>query len=263
MSGSSYDARRYWDRRLEATWSLQGVGLKHFSTGYNRWLYRVRDRVFRRTVRTMSIDPRGARVLDVGPGTGFYTRRWLRLGARVTGVDIADSAVRRLRVQFPGATFVRHDISEPDPGLPSGYDVVDAFDVLFHIVDDDRYRQAIGNVHALLRDGGYFVFTESCARRRQEPMKHYVRRSLAEIEDVLADTGFDIVSRRPAFVLMLNPFDGSRRVRRLWRRVSPYMKSDRTGALVGAALYGPELMLTRFRRTSPTTQIVVCRKRPR
>lgn len=262
MSTSGYNARTYWDRRLEQTWSLQGVGLRSFSTGYNRWLYRVRHRIFHRAVREMDLDPRGAEVLDVGPGVGFYTQRWLRLGAAVTGVDIADSAVRRLRLRLPAARFEQLDISDPDPPLPGGYDVIDAFDVLFHIVDDDRYRQAIRNIHGLLREGGYFVFTDACARQRHQPMKHYVRRSFAEVEDVLLETGFDIVSRRPAFVFMLNPSDGSHLLRRIWRRLSSLMKRESTGGLVGAVLYGPELLLTRLRRTSPTTEIVLCRKRP-
>ena len=104
MSKGTYDARQYWDQRLDRIWSLQGVGLKAFSASYNRWLYRVRHRVFHRAVRAMDLDPRDARVLDVGPGVGFYVQRWLRLGADVTGVDIADSAVRRLRTTFPDAT---------------------------------------------------------------------------------------------------------------------------------------------------------------
>lgn len=261
MSHSTYDARTYWDRRLAETWSLQGVGLKAFSVGYNRWLYRVRHRTFHRALRETHIDPRGATVLDVGPGVGFYTQRWLRAGASVTGVDIADSAVRRLRLRLPDARFEQLDISEPDPDLPGGYDVVDAFDVLFHIVDDDRYRQAIANIHALLRDGGYFLFTDACARRRHQPMAHYVRRSWAEIEDVLLEQGFEIVRRRPAFVVMLNPFDGSPLLRRVWRWLSRYMKHEGTGSLIGALLYGPELLLTRLLRTGPTTEIVSCRKR--
>jgi 2-polyprenyl-3-methyl-5-hydroxy-6-metoxy-1,4-benzoquinol methylase len=107
----AFDARDYWDRRLDATWSLQGVGLKNLSASYNRWLYRVRDRVFRRAVGDLDVDPRGARVLDIGPGVGFYTARWLDLGAQVTG---ADSAVRRLGERFPAASFVQFDVGAPD-----------------------------------------------------------------------------------------------------------------------------------------------------
>ncbi len=260
MDRGTYDARAYWDRRLDRTWSLRGVGLRGSSAAYNRWLYRVRHRTFHRVVRSLGIDTVGARVMDIGPGVGFYVQRWLRLGADVTGVDIADSAVRRLEERFPEASFVRRDITEPHPELPGGFDVVGAFDVLFHVVDDERYAQAMANVAGLLRAGGWFVFTESCARTRAQPMPHYVRRTFAETEAAVVAAGLEIVERRPAFVLMLTPFDAGPRVRRAWGRLGGAMRDERGGALLGAALYGPELALTRALRTSPTTELLVCRK---
>jgi hypothetical protein len=42
VTRSAYDPRRYWDRRLERTWSLQGVGLKGYSPGCaNVWVREV------------------------------------------------------------------------------------------------------------------------------------------------------------------------------------------------------------------------------
>lgn len=60
MAERTFDARQYWDRRLGATWSLQGVGLKNVSRSYNRWLDRVRARIFDRALRTIDLDPRSA-----------------------------------------------------------------------------------------------------------------------------------------------------------------------------------------------------------
>lgn len=256
-----FDARSYWDRRLDRTWGLQGVGLKGVSRAYNRWLYRVRDRVFHSAVADLDIEPDGARVLEVGPGIGFYISRWLQLGASVTAVDIADSAVERLRLRFPTASFEQLDISADDPPLEPGFDIVDAFDVLFHVVDDERYRRAIANVHRLLRPGGWFVFTDTFAHRRSEPSVHYVRRSRVEIEDAVLRAGFEIVARRPAFVLMNYPFDGSFTHRRVWTRVlAPLQRKELGGWFVGALLYGPELLLTRVLRESPTTELMICRR---
>jgi SAM-dependent methyltransferase len=260
-AGSAFDSRRYWDRRLAGTWSLQGVGLKGLSRSYNTWLYRVRDRVFGRMIAVTDVDPRGAEVLDIGPGVGFYTQRWLRLGARVTGVDIADSAVNRLRTRYPAARFEQLDISDVDPPLEGGFDVVDAFDVLFHIPDDERHARAIANVYRLLRPGGWFLFTDVFAHKRTKPSKHYVRRTKAEIEDAVLAAGFEIVRRRPAFVMMNYPFDASPRARKLWSKVlAPRLKSELGGRLVGAALFAPELLLTRVLHEGPTTEWMVCRK---
>jgi SAM-dependent methyltransferase len=261
MVGRTFDPRQYWDRRLETTWSFQGVGLKNVSKAYNRWLYRVRSRVFTRAVRRLDIDPRGARVLDIGPGVGFYVTRWLSLGADVTGADIADSAVRRLADRFPAARFVQLDIGAPDPPLEGGFDVIDAFDVLFHLPDDDQHARALRNVHDLLRPGGWFVFTDMFATKRSTPSAHYVRRSRTEIERAVHDAGLRIVSREPAFVLMNYPFDGHRLHRKLWLKVlAPMQHRERPGGLLGALLYLPELLLTRLRRESPTTELMICRR---
>jgi SAM-dependent methyltransferase len=261
MGRSSFDSRTYWDRRLDKTWGLRGVGLVGVSRGYNTWLYRVRSRVFHRVVRSLDVDPRGAKVLDVGSGVGFYTSRWQRLGAQVVGVDIADSAVRRLRLRNPSARFERLDISDDVTPLGGDYDVVDAFDVLFHIVDDERHKRAIENVYHLLRPGGWFVFTDVFARQRSKPRPHYVRRTLAEIEDVVLEAGFEVVRRRPAFVLMNYPFDAPRWHRRLWSRtIGSLIRSELSGNVTGAVLFGPELALTRMLKEGPTAEVMICRK---
>lgn len=261
MSRATFDPRDYWDRRLDRVWSLQGVGLVRVSRQYNGWLYRVRHRIFHRALASLDVDPRGAKVLDIGAGVGFYIDRWLRLGADVVGVDIADSAVRRLRPRYPQARLERLDISDDVTALPGGFDVAGAFDVLFHVVDDARHQRAMENVYALLRPGGWFVFTDVFARRHVKPSPHYVRRTREEIEDAVRAAGFEVVRREPAFVLMNNPYDSNRIHRGLWRRVMmPLMRHPIGGAVLGALLYGPELVLTRVLRESPTTEVMICRK---
>jgi 2-polyprenyl-3-methyl-5-hydroxy-6-metoxy-1,4-benzoquinol methylase len=261
VTRASFDPRTYWDRRLDRTWSLQGVGLVGVSRSYNTWLYRVRDRIFQRMIARTDVDPRGAKVLDVAVGVGFYTERWLAMGAELTGIDIADSSIRRLALRHPEARFERLDISDDVEQLGAGYHLIDAFDVLFHVVDDERHRRAMRNIHSLLRPGGWLVFTDLFAQRRSSPTAHYVRRSRAEIEDAVLAAGFEIVSRRPAFVLMNYPFDSNRWHRHLWSKVlAPLQRREATGWLLGALLYGPELLLTRWLRESPTTEVMLCRR---
>jgi 2-polyprenyl-3-methyl-5-hydroxy-6-metoxy-1,4-benzoquinol methylase len=156
-----YDARRYWDLRLDKHWSLRGVGMLRLGHSWNRWQYRVRRVVFRHIVRSLDVDLSTAKVLDIGSGVGFYINLWRQAGAaNVTGVDIADSAVRRLSECLPGIRFERLDISGDVGHLGGNYDAVSAMDVLFHIVNDDLYERAFANVYNLLRPGGWFIFSE-------------------------------------------------------------------------------------------------------
>jgi len=100
--------RDYWEERLRGDYSLGGVGYQGLGETFNRWGYRARRRVFLRLMRPL-IAP-GARVLDIGSGTGFYLGLWRELGAgSVTGSDLTAVAVERLAARQPGVEAVRLD----------------------------------------------------------------------------------------------------------------------------------------------------------
>jgi SAM-dependent methyltransferase len=259
-----FDPRRYWEDRLRRHDSPAGVGYLRLGTAYNTWMYRVRARVFDRVAAAVA-RPREA-VLDVGAGTGFYVDRWRRLGARrVTGLDLTEIAVSRLRERFPGAEFVRGDIGGPLADLPlapESFDAVSAMDVLFHIVDDAAYARAFHNLAALLRPGGWLLWSDNFVHHAAERVAHQVSRPLAESEAAVHAAGLQVVGRVPMFVLMNYPADTRRRMARwLWTgMVAPAALLPPLGWLLGAALYPLELQLVGSRRESPTTEIMLCRK---
>ena len=283
-----FDNRQYWESRLRGHFSLAGVGYLRLGRRYNAWMYRVRGGVFDRVVRESGIGRQpgiGNResgivgtdsrfpnpdsridVLDVGAGTGFYVDRWQRLGARVTGLDLTEVAVAELARRFPGCRFIRADIGGPREALPlapDGFDVVSAFDVLFHLVDDAQYARAFENIAALLRPGGWFLWSENFLRHAAERVAHQVSRPLAESARRVEAAGFEIVRRVPMFVLMNYPADTrSRLARWAWTAmVAPAMVAEPVGWLLGAALYPVEQALVRVLRESPSTELMVCRKR--
>lgn len=264
MAISEFDSRSYWDKRLKKNWTLHGVGMLRLAHNYNIWLYRVRNRVFRRTVRAARVDIPSSDVLDIGPGTGFYVDQWRSLGARsVSGVDIADSAVAQLREKFPDVTFERADVSDGTPFADGAFDAVSAFDVLFHIVDDDRYEAALSEVARVLSPGGRFVFSENFAPKRRVGRKHYISRSREEIEELLHRAGLEIVRRRPMFVFMSPPVASTSTWRwALWSKyIAPQAQRELRGKWVGAVQYPFEVALTALLRKSPVMEILVCRKR--
>jgi SAM-dependent methyltransferase len=264
MSGNrgSFDPLAFWEERLQR-FDLSAVGYAGLGLRYNRWLYRVRSFVFRRTLRRAALNVTSAQVLDVGSGTGFYIDEWLRAGAKdVIGSDLTSAATRRLRETFPQLEFVQFDISA-EPAFPAGsFDVISAFDVLFHVVDDDRYRAAIANIAALLREGGYFVFSENFVRGQPAKHVHMLSRSRAEIEGLLAESGFNVVIRRPMFILMNSPIDsGSAVVHGVWdhfRRI--VSRHEALGAAAGALLFPLEVALVSILREGPSAEVMVCRK---
>jgi SAM-dependent methyltransferase len=262
-----FDPRTYWDTRLRRDWTLHGVGLLAATTSWNEALYRVRGRVFRRVAATLETDLTEARVLEVGPGTGFYLEQWKKQGVRaLNGLDIAASAVAQLSEKFPEVELACGDVCEDVSALreshPQGFDVVSAFDVLFHVMDDEKYAQAFRNVESLLAPGGWFVFSEKFLHRPTQRRTNYVNRSIEDTTAAVLDAGLVPVRRLPMFYLMTFPSDASRPWQRTLhqRVVQPFTTSERWGALAGAVLGRIDLALTALITESPTTEIMICRK---
>jgi 2-polyprenyl-3-methyl-5-hydroxy-6-metoxy-1,4-benzoquinol methylase len=139
----------YWEERLRRNWSLGGVGYLGYGAPYNKWLYAVRKRVVRRCISELPVNMSSANVLDIGSGTGFWLEVWRDLGARsITGTDITATAVDRLRVAYPEIEVFRMDVAGEQQRWPiqGKFDLVSAFDVLFHITDDQRFHRAVLNI---------------------------------------------------------------------------------------------------------------------
>jgi SAM-dependent methyltransferase len=258
----TFDAERYWSSRLEQSYSVEGVGYLGMGEAYNRWMYGVRRRVFSRVVRENVELPR-ARVLDVGSGTGFYVELWRSLGAtNVTGSDLSPVAVERLRERVRDTSFHQLDLAEPLTDELGQFDAISAMDVLFHIVDDERYAQAIANLAALLAPGGRLIFTENLLHRVTQRAVHQTSRSFEHVVGLLRENGLAVELRRPVFVLMNTPIDtDSRLLRGTWSLLKTVVRrGPRWGSLIGATLYPLELVLGRFLSEGPSTEIVLCRE---
>jgi 2-polyprenyl-3-methyl-5-hydroxy-6-metoxy-1,4-benzoquinol methylase len=225
----------------------------------------VRRRVFLSHVQALRLDWSRLTVLDVGAGTGFYVDIWRSLGVKsITAADLAAVAVERLQKTHPDVATVQLDIggSLTAQGFERTFDVITAFDVLFHIVDDARFRAAIFNISSLCRSGGYFIFSDNFLHGQTKRTPHQVHRSLEEIAAVLEAAGFRIVKRAPMFFLM-NALVDTRRAwpLLLWRAfMLPLRAVNVLGAVYGAVLFPLELTLTRLCKESPTTEIMICRK---
>jgi SAM-dependent methyltransferase len=264
---TSFDPRGYWDARHTKRYGPESVGYAGLGVPYNVWMYRVRAHVVAREMRSARINLKACDVLDIGSGTGFYLALWDKLGARsVTGADFAPFAVRSLAEKFPAHRIVELDVTSTTLAADLGtFDLVSAFDIFYHIIEDDRYAQAFRNVKACLRPKGYFVFSENFMPGQRETGVHQVSRSRAEIAQVLSDNGFEVIRRAPVFFLMNRPLKStSRFLAWTWRqieRVTAKRERPFLGHLLGAALYPIELFCLRFMSTGPTTEMMICRLR--
>lgn len=264
---ANFNAKKYWEERHVRQYGPESVGYIGLGVPFNNWMYRVRGKVVERIVAKAGIEVRNSDVLDIGSGTGFYIALWSRLGARsVSGSDFSPYAVAALQKSFPGRRLMELDIAgealPPDLGQ---FDVVSAFDILYHIVADDRYRRAIANIKSLVRPGGHFIFSENFMPKARVGVIHQVSRSESEITALLNENGFEFVLRAPMFYLMNRPVRKTnafldlnwRVIERITRiRWRPYL-----GNWLGAMLYPIELVCVRAMASGPSTEMMVCQLR--
>lgn len=261
---TEFDPKAYWESRLRDHYGLHGVGFLRLGRRYNAWLYKVRRKVFLRRMRALGIDFSKVDALDVGSGVGFYLDRWRELGVRsTTGSDITEVATEQLRRSHPDSEIHQVDIGGSIAPLEGRrFGAVSAFDVLFHIVDDARFEQAIRNIHDLLEPGGLFVFSDNLVHHTAVNYTHQVNRSLSYVEKVLGACGFEIVERRPMYVLMNGAPDTRNPLARwLWLAIAGTVSlGEPVGWLVGAMLYPLELRLVSVLRESQSVEMVICRR---
>lgn len=257
--------KEYWEDRLKQQYDLRGVGYSGLGAPFNNWMYRIRSWVFARQVASLPIDLTQASILDIGSGTGFYIQQWQSIGAsQITGLDITDIAVENLRARFPQYDFYRQNIGDITNPLPSSnYNIVSAMDIFFHIVPEAEYVNAIRNVSECLLPGGYFILSENFVKSRVKQAEHQVSRSLQQIEKYLQDAQFEIVFRKPMFYLMNSPIDSESSLFQFaWKCICGILvRMPVAGHLLGALLFPIELLLISMKKESPSTEIMICRKR--
>jgi SAM-dependent methyltransferase len=98
----------------------------------------------------------GARVLDVGCGTGVpTTRQLIEAGAQVTGIDISPVMLELARRNVPGATFAEMDALDAGPALGE-FDAVVAFFSLLMLPRAEIPR-ALARLRDIIVPGGWLA----------------------------------------------------------------------------------------------------------
>ena len=100
--------------------------------------------------------PTGARVLDVGCGTGLPTARQLAAaGCAVTGIDISTGMLDLARHNVPQATFLKLDAVDIDAGLGS-FDAMVAFFSLLMLPRHEIVR-TLTRIYEILPPAGWLA----------------------------------------------------------------------------------------------------------
>lgn len=270
MSGA-YLPERYWADMHRFADDERAVGYRDLARSINRARYSVERRSVRRALAAAAVG-HPERVLDIGSGTGIWIDFWRRQGAtEITGLDLAELPVARLRGRYPEHTFIRSDVCEPSTPLPGDMDVVSAMSVLLHITDEERFERALQNLLQCVRPGGVLVLVEPAIVHRWwgppfGPQSNSRARPLSSYTRVLAAAGFEIEAVRPTSCILANVIDTRKRLTFMaldgyWRLLGRVVgRREWVGRAVAPILQAIDLLVTTIAPSGPSVKVIVARR---
>jgi SAM-dependent methyltransferase/glycosyltransferase involved in cell wall biosynthesis len=179
------DAERSYYLRTKPFYNLANKPDKHLGDGMDAETHRhFTD--FANMASVLALPP-GARILDVGCGSGWLSEYFARLGYEVTGIDISEHLIRMAEERVAGVPydvdhetplrcrFLTHDMEQAP--LPEKFDAVICYDSLHHFEDE---RTVFRNLAEMLDVGGLLFILEghkpSAGSETEAELKDVMRR---------------------------------------------------------------------------------------
>ena len=203
-----YDAKKYWEERLANSPAEIGTGAGHISRylgpRYNKWIYRARVRALQRITERFEVKYSSVSILEIGCGTGFWTRYFADRGVTsYVGIDIAKICVELLSIKYPQYSLIQIDASLKEEYFEKQcnvFDLVVAFDVLYHITADSGFDTALTNACYAVKPNGLLLVTDLYNELYNN--FHVKHRPLSAYDKILKREGLIIESVLPVFFLL-------------------------------------------------------------
>lgn len=166
--------------------------------------FRARNRIILSMVRRYMSQQTRPRVLEIGCGTGYVLQGLASEGRYdLTGTEVHIAGLRHARRRLPSVEFVQSDAR--DLPYESEFDVIGAFDVIEHIIED---TEVLASMFRALNPGGIAIITVPQHRwlwsAIDEQVGHKRRYSRKELLSKLTEAGFEVL-RVTSFVTTLLP----------------------------------------------------------
>ena len=129
---------------------LDGIGTLGMGQEANEQDYEEKWRHLDAALRSLDVTP--GRMLDAGCGIGWFTERLVDVGFDPVAFDFSETAIGLTRQRL-GDDVDLTVSSVTDFVADRPFPLVVCIDVLFHIVDDERWRAGASNLMSLVEPG--------------------------------------------------------------------------------------------------------------
>lgn len=212
---ADFDPQFYWRGLVAASKGneLDEVGHPDMGRRFNELAYRLRLAAVKQAVYNLPRVMLEKGIFEGAFGVGFYMAFWRSLKLpRVAGVELSATACSHVQQRFPSFNLRNDDLSKIHlwsdwPSLQGTFGLVTGIDVIYHIIDPEMARGAVGNLAALVAQGGVLMVTDKFPSLNQPFLenKHVVRRPLSWYVSWLSEAGMKLRSVSPVFWCMDPP----------------------------------------------------------
>jgi SAM-dependent methyltransferase len=266
MTARPFDPAGFWRTRLaDSAADLNDVGHRRLGVEYNAFIYRRREEVLEQILPSLGIELGVAKILEVGCGSGYWVKWWEELGVDdLVGFDLSLPQIHQLRTWFPDYRFVQGDITTAprDMLLERRFDILTLFDVLYHIVDDDKACRVLKTMSSVMDDRSVLLVFDQVVHSDVSLRAHVKFRGRSTFQRLLGEAGLGIRTEVPLFVWLAPPvFDRwslNLAVHSGYAAVGMAMRrSRRLGAWLGRSISDLDRFLLRRGTRTPNSSLLV------
>jgi 2-polyprenyl-3-methyl-5-hydroxy-6-metoxy-1,4-benzoquinol methylase len=165
---------------------------------WTKYHYNLVENGIMEMVLKYALPTTGATLLDIGSGTGhwldFYSIYFQP--SELWSIDFAIGALDKLKNKYQSSVkLLQWDISEDIPQALKEvrFDIINAIGVIFHIVDDHKWRMGIKNLSTLLKDRGIFIIGGDFSDTTKERGVMRKTRSLGEWKKLASSLDLNVL----------------------------------------------------------------------
>jgi 2-polyprenyl-3-methyl-5-hydroxy-6-metoxy-1,4-benzoquinol methylase len=132
-----------------------------YNTIADKWEKKINNRETEKRIKVIfdqllnGVDLKNKKVLEVGCGLGFFSKKMYRKGALITGIDVGEKLVKITSKKIPGGKFLVGSALDI-PFRKNEFDIILCTEVIEHTEDPKR---AISELFRVTKQGGIIIIT--------------------------------------------------------------------------------------------------------